>query len=1089
MKKYLLSDADRQELARILSKERSAPPPNPIQERAKFQPQEGDTYYALPPCETGIPAADWHTGAPVAIGIQCCLFRRTPFTVFDADKQQHELEQMFDAVGHPVRVTVFNYTPTDVIQHVPVHKLKDGTWITSASEFNLERFGGRPGSGTSTTLPPRQRDASCEGDCFFQADGDGVWEAPIGGCRNGTTTSTTTGTSTTGSPTTTFTARRPGTTRYPDNVPQAELFKCTNTKCLLVCKEVTTTGTPTTHPFQVPAPVIKYRYELSPDSDICPAGCTCYGLGDPCYLVEGELASSCIGTLATSSTTTTTTPSPDATACEEAEFIFGTVPPNFMRKARKQGADNEWEVCQPCDEANGYVPLFPTGDFYRRHDWRTLATVYESPCVLDPNFNKEVRQIPRFYVGRYRAFHIDQQREFWGWQIPGVQDDPINGRFTANWFRLPELGSKRPSVSPPFWIYPNSVPLTPEGYGYVFNDQKGLFEHPPESRLAGTTVNGFVLYDIPTNTYIFYVTAYEDEQQFNCDLCSRAPSRRKWEYQGPSEEDPNPTTTGSPTSTTSTTTTTPPCGCERPSFCGKPYECIRTACVRGGNVVDGNYGTTRQPQLPCFPDSTTTTQTPTSTTPNPGTTNMPGQCYDSYGTLCNCTPSQPPQTQPPSGSTCPPGYSLVSSGDICVRPFCVEVRPPGQPGTTSIPLPCTGLCDWIGVASSGSSFAWKLVTNGCALGIGGGCSCIAPTSEPGACGATAVTGCFSPEPPLPPPRPPRPPCDCCTNAPTTTTSDPCPTGICRYTSTVSNTWVLRESTCPNRCACPPASSVNRSISGACDTITVPCGFVFPPPPTTTPPTTTPGPGACCLRTVWGTYACIGTVSDNANCQSYVTNYPHAYESATFYPGRNCSGPQAINCSEQNTSTTSTTPAPLAGTCCAVFAIGTGAPTMSCFTAQSPGMCASFGGTFLGPGVDCATNPCAAVTSTTTTTSTTSTTTTTANPTVRCCYGFASPAVCFSTQESNLCIQQGGYIVATCADCRMGGPGSTTSTTTTTLPPGVTTTPNPCNACFARQCGCLTGPEVICPPGQTFNCSSCSCGTPTTSPPTAPPPPL
>jgi hypothetical protein len=74
-----------------------------------------------------------------------------------------------------------------------------------------------------------------------------------------------------------------------------------------------------------------------------------------------------------------------------------------------------------------------------------------------------------------------------------------------------------------------------------------------------------------------------------------------------------------------------------------------------------------------------------------------------------------------------------------------------------------------------------------------------------------------------------------------------------------------------------------------------------------------------------------------------------------------------------------------------------------------------------------------------------------------------------------------------ANCNTCTASTTTSGPTSTLPPGVTTTPNPCNACFARQCGCLTGPEVICPPGQTFICASCGCGTPTTSPPTAPPP--
>ncbi len=114
MKKFLLNEADRRELAAMLSQQKSAPPPHPNATPQKVVYEEGDSYWALPPCETGLPAAEMIDGKLVTIGIQCCLYRHSWLT--------EEMEPMLDQAGLPIRVTVFNYYQTPEIRLVQVYK-------------------------------------------------------------------------------------------------------------------------------------------------------------------------------------------------------------------------------------------------------------------------------------------------------------------------------------------------------------------------------------------------------------------------------------------------------------------------------------------------------------------------------------------------------------------------------------------------------------------------------------------------------------------------------------------------------------------------------------------------------------------------------------------------------------------------------------------------------------------------------------------------------------------------------------------------------------------------------------------------------
>ena len=1013
MKKFLLNEADRRELAAMLSQQKSAPPPHPNATPQKVVHEEGDSYWALPPCETGLPAAEMIDGKLVTIGIQCCLYRHSWLT--------EQMEPMLDQAGLPVRVTVFNYYQTPEIRLVQVYKHKDGSWT------NERPFDRRQITDVTTTPNPVHNDPACEGECYWQADSNGVWQNPTGSCQNVSTTTTTTATPST-----------PGTTRYPPS-PATTVSPCIANKCTLICVDTSTTPAP--DEYGVPVPYQRFRYALK-DGSVCPTGCTCYGLGDPCFLVDGELVSNCIG--AGTSTTTTSTPAPDAPVCDLASFVFGTVPPLYYRAAIRREPAGSWTVCGDCDD--GKTPMFPLGgDAYRQHDYPRYPTVYESPCVDNPCANSAISSEATFSM---RAYPHSEQIRRWGWYIRGVFYDYINKKFLANWFVCKNCeGANRPNTAPPIWIYEDQAK----------NEANGVF------------------FDEGTNTYVFDSSCI---QGFNCTTCGRAPTRRLWEYQGPDSGAP-PTTTNGPTSTT-TTTLAPDCGCSRPNFCPQPYECIRTVCSREHAEVFPVHttNTTVPPpsSLPCFP-SNTTTSGPT-TTGAPTTTNAPNQCYDSYGTLCNCSTT----TSTPSGSTCPPGSILVTPTDPCLPPYCEGVAPTTAPPPP--PVTCTDVCTFQSRTNSdGITFRWELL-GACTslfqdLQLVGDCACSDPVTQPTECNQITYTPCYRVGQPTTTPTPP--PCSCCQ-----TTVNPCLTKSCRYGANGTGGWTLRSNSCPTSCPCPPASSITVPSIG-CDTLTIACGGSPPTqPPTSTTSTTTacpsgsPGPSyKCCFR-----YQ--GQQAGFWSCAAYT----YQCECAVGRPSPQ--GPPMIeayattdtDCSTGGACGSQTT-TPTPGACCVTVQVGTAAPTIQCFNVVSEASCNGLNGTFQA-GANCSSNPCASITTTVspTTTAGPTTTTTTNNPAANCCFGWAVPPYCVLAYGSSACLQQGGSVIANCNSC---GPNvSTTTTSTTTAGPGTTTTPNPCDSCWAFNCGCPTGPIAACPPGETFDCGTCTCVAETTSPPTAPP---
>ena len=181
MKKFLLSEGDRNELRRLLSAARSAPAPTVLRDVSRKTFFEGDTYWALPPCETGLPAAEFVGDKWTSYGIKCCLFKKDSFT--------NKMEPLLDVVGNPIRAEVWNHYGTSEMGLVQVHKHKEGFWT------NERPFGTGQGDGNSASTTTVNPSEGCTGKCIWTADANGVWQWPTGGCSPSSTTSTTTTTS------------------------------------------------------------------------------------------------------------------------------------------------------------------------------------------------------------------------------------------------------------------------------------------------------------------------------------------------------------------------------------------------------------------------------------------------------------------------------------------------------------------------------------------------------------------------------------------------------------------------------------------------------------------------------------------------------------------------------------------------------------------------------------------------------------------------------------------------------------------------------------------------------------------------------
>lgn len=951
MKKYLLSEADRNAIADLMSKAQSAPPrPLIADTRQKPNWQEGDSYWVLPPCETGLPAAEIVGGKLITVGVECCLYRH----VWALD----ELEPIHDTLGNPIRITVFNYYTRQENGLVQVYKHKDGTWTNERPE--------KPTFPTTTVSPPvtgtgvRRKDMRCQGECRFEADSDGVWQAPTGGCANATTTTTTTGA-----------PQHPGTTVRPTAIPTTP-SPCVDLECILVCVDSSTTPAPIDG---VPVPWETRRYALASGSS-CPAGCTCYGLGDPCYIVTGELVSYCTGTGPTAAPTTTIDPA--SSACVFADAALGTVLPFYYRTATKNNAGLvDWEVCQTC--APGSQPLFPLrGAPYRVHDQNASVTVYESPCVQSP-----CGEIPSILDdgAAFVAYPYEVQVQKWGFETGATfideSADPV--KFLANWFRCKDCsGDTRPADAPPVWIYDSPTK----------NAQNGVY------------------YDDASNTYRFTSTC---EQGFSCDTCGRSPLRRAFPYQGP--------TTGSPS--TSTTTTFAPCGCVRPDFCPVPFECFITPCISGGEVVGGVFGTTLVPSKPCFPDSTTTPGPTTTSTTTPG----PGQCIDSYGTLCNCITTTPT----PSGGTCPPGFYIEYVGFGACTERCVPFGPTLPPQPT-LPPSCSGSCSWTALRDPVTdTLFWSgslgLGSVGCIYGTNtDACACAEPSTPPSFCLEVRVTGCSfgNTSTTTTGPTTTLPPCACCS----TTTPNPCDIRRCRYRANSARQWVLVNNNCPSNCPCPDPGGLSRPAS-TCESFEVPCGYVFPPTSTTgttttgtTATTTTVGPntvGCCQVALPRGITYCFSATLLNCVAKNGVFSGP-AF-SCTF---------NGVGGSACQPTTTTTTASPTG--CCLQFTEGN--PPLRFCSVQTAAQCSAIGG-FFNPGSSCVSinaseTACVISTATPAPLPTTTTTTTTFNP----CTGPCPYSECGCSGGGSVGCPAGSAV--DCATCICG---TTTTTTTTSAPLG------------------------------------------------------
>ena len=796
MKKFLLNENDRKELIALLDKSRKAPPPYIAPRSAPVAPREADSYWALPPCEQGLPAATYESGQLKSIGINCCLFKHN----FETQK----MDQMLDAQGLPERVVVYNYFPRPENGLTQIHQQKDGSWANARPDQITTRT-------ATTTVGPIEADESCTGECIWTADANGVWGWPTGGCASATTTpAPTTTTGTTGTP-----------TGYTTVLPSpSTIAPCSDSRCLLAC--VPRTGT-TTYPRSA------YVYAmattgggtgttLAPTS--CPSGCACYGLGDDCWLNGGELRSHCIGPRPTS---TVTTLNPTDGACTLAGKILSPTPADAERYARKIGGD--WTLCGDCTNSVD-SPLFPFGgDGYRYHDYPTLVSVYESPCVQDPCKAAGFTTGSTSGTVTFYAFPYLRQLSTWYLAKDHVYMDYDNNRFVANWFACNSCGTgQRPVSAPPYWL----------------ND--------------AASDQGNVQYDAAKGVYIYEAACISGPA---CEVCPRAP----YPDLVTTTATPSSATGTSATSSAAPTTTQAPCGCVRPSFCPQPYECTKTQCRRGGGA------TTIDPSLPCFPDNTTTTGT-TATTAAPPTT-LPGDCIDWRGARCDCsgnggggTTIPPVQTTPAGPGGCPPGYIYVAPADPCDSGHCEQVATiPPQP--TLPPAPCAGFCMWQAILTATGGIRWATVAEAC---TGSQCACVPPGTAPSTCGEIAVNGCAAPPPATTgttgttgtPTTTSRPICDCCTTG-TTTTANPCTRGRCRYAGDGSGGWVMKLNQCGGTCApCASAGSIGVPSDDTCHTLTLGCGQS--PPTTTGGPTTTGAPlGDCCFY-YGGFYNCSRDVT-------------------------------------------------------------------------------------------------------------------------------------------------------------------------------------------------------------------------------------
>lgn len=918
-KVYVLSKQSLKVMQSLVQDANSAPPPAMLSVTNKNYTTAPDAYWALPPCETGLPSAERDVDGKLVPGkANCCLYK--------FDSAINKLMPVVDGVGLPIKVLVLNYYELLTNDYVQVWRHKNGYWTNERPSAPSVPTS----STTNTTAAPQSNplvSPVCSGQCLWQSDlnndGQPVWRVfPFGGCKNTTTTTTTTTTTST-STTNTTTSTTTTTTLAP----------CSYTPCRLRCVPVTTTTaapggttgtTTTTWPISW-QPTLRYEEVINQDYPGCDQPCSCYGNNDPCFLEDAEILSVCLVVVTTTTaapTTSTTTPNPDSTPVCDFANLAEPLPMGYYRAASWKGGRGGWNVCQECSEK--FIPLFKLGSIPAIDPGpESLFMIHDSVCVDSPCF-EDVVAFPENHAG-FKAFsHIDQKAK-WGTSLAA---DSIIGyddeKFLANWVLCQKCPSgMRPAFPPP----------------------EILFYDDAQNDLVEKTPGGL---------YKYYTACVPGP---DCDSC---------QYSIVSNEFQGTTTTTEPTTTASPTPAPRQldCGCVPPDFCPQVNgECVFTECKPGGNLLpDGNPA-----PLPVCPTTTTgpnqcwdgrkmcvcastTTGTSTTAAPLPACSGncswvairvemgvlswyKASRCANSeFG--CDC--AQPSTSPTECGQT---------ASTACSRPV-VTTTTTSQPSESD----CNGRCLYYATYTGiGSALAWELSrlrsTCGYTIGtLGGrfGCGCACPTglpssicdteetvcSGPKLSGTLAQPACFFP--------PPYDECSCCTTL-------PCDKQ-CTYKGNAYGSWTKIADPCIAECPCPglPETSSN----GECDIRRYKCGS---PAATTTTSTTTAGPGTTSTTTSTTTttcaptlgQCCVGNLCYETNpciCESLggVWSQPAVvcdYGACGNTTTTTTTSTTTTTTTSTTTTTTSTTPAPL-GRCC-VF--GTyGANCVVCRQVDCPG---------------------------------------------------------------------------------------------------------------------------------------------------------
>ena len=130
-KHYVLSKDDLKTIGRSLREQHGAPPPAMIPNSHPDYLSAPDAYWALPPCETGLPAAVRNSDGSITPGIAlCCLYKDDP--------EQDRLLPVLDPVGLPFRVEVHNHYVRVANDYVQVWRHKNGTWMNERPELIVE---------------------------------------------------------------------------------------------------------------------------------------------------------------------------------------------------------------------------------------------------------------------------------------------------------------------------------------------------------------------------------------------------------------------------------------------------------------------------------------------------------------------------------------------------------------------------------------------------------------------------------------------------------------------------------------------------------------------------------------------------------------------------------------------------------------------------------------------------------------------------------------------------------------------------------------------------------------------------------------